>query len=518
MDFVDEIKKTIDEEYSYSTTENGALGFSTSGKTLLDLNFSVTSLRSNTDEEIIKVFEKAYFEDKLLALKWLFFARDVRSGLGERRLFRVCINWIAKENKSVAKELVRLIPEYGRFDDLLCLLDTDIKDVVIDVVKKQIDKDYVNKLDNKPISLLAKWLPSENASSKETKRYAKIIMKSLKMNQKQYRKMLSSFREYLKIVERDMSAGNWSDIDYNTVPSRANLIYKDAFLKNDEERRREYLDKLSSGDNTVKINSDVLFPHDIIHKYSFNDVWEYKAKEFDIALEEMWKSLPNFVDGNDNTITVVDGSGSMYVSVGNTNITAWEVANALGIYFAERSTGEFANKFITFSSNPKLVNLSVAKTLREKINIAAMHTDCSNTNIEATFDLILNTAIRKHIPQSEMPSNVLILSDMEFDDATNCNWFYIKEQQNKTLFRTIQEKFESSGYKMPRCIFWNINGRTNTIPVNVHETFPVTLVSGFSPVIVKMVLSNNLDPLECLLEQVNSERYKPIEDAIINII
>jgi hypothetical protein len=305
-----------------------------------------------------------------------------------------------------------------------------------------------------------------------------------------------------------MSAKEWNAINYETVPSRANLIYNNAFLRNDEERRREYLGKLEKG--AAKINAGTLFPHDIVHKYVYNG-WGASVKDYDATLEGLWKALPNTVKGAENTIVVADGSGSMTCNVGgNTGVTALDVANALAIYFAERSSGEFKDKYITFSSRPQLVDFSNAKTLRDKLRIALKHNEVADTNIEATFDLILKTAVNNNMSQEDMPKNILIISDMEFNSACY-------SRPNETLFTAIAKKYAAYGYKLPRLIFFNVNSRTNTIPVKEND-LGVVLVSGFSVNIINMIMSNKLDPYECLLEVLNTERYDAIENAVKGVI
>jgi hypothetical protein len=517
MSFMENLKSELNNETQL--TENGAVGYRTSGKKLLDLNFSITSLRNKSESQIVDKFIDAFYEDKMLAIKWLFYCRD-REAIGERRTFRAILKYLASDHQEVAKAIVALTPEYGRFDDLWCLLDTEVKDDVITFVKKQLNEDAKNMMENKPISLLAKWLASENASSKETKRLAKILRTGLGMTQRQYRKTLSKFRSYLNVVEVSMSSKKWNAIDYSAVPSRANLVYNGAFLRNDEERRREYLAALERGDKNVKINASVAFPHDIVHKYTEGG-WYRNVKAKDTTLEEMWKALPDYVKGAGNTICVADGSGSMTSTVGGTKISALDVANALAIYFSERSSGQFKDNYITFSERPQLVDFSKANTLREKIAIALKHSEVANTNIEAVFDLILKTAVSKNMTQDELPQNILILSDMEFDTCARCNysggWGYNSNRPNQTLFYTFAKKYAEHGYKLPRLVFWNICSRTGTIPVKEND-LGVALVSGFSPAVVKMVLSNSTDPFECLLEQLNTERYDAVENAVKDIL
>lgn len=511
--FVDGLKSTINDDRS--VTENGAVGFRTTGHALLDLNFSVTSLRDASEKDIYDRFTKAFFEDKLTAMKWLFYARDVRGGLGERRLFRACMVPLAKEFPYYVRPVVNLIPEYGRWDDLWCLLDTPLRDDVIEIVGKQLTSDIDGGRYGGNISLLAKWMPRCKTSSKQTRRYGQILRNGLKMTERDYQHTLSWLSRRLKVVEQQMSAQDWDGIDYQRVPSRANLQYNDAFLRHDEDRRRTFLAAVEKGE--AKINASVLFPHDIVHRYSG------LRNGVDSNLEMLWKNLPDMVQGCGNTIVVADGSGSMMVTIGKTGVSALEVANSLAIYFAERSSGQFKDQYITFSERPQLVDLSNGKNLLEKLRIAKNHNEVANTNVEAVFDLILATAINKHMEQSELPANILIISDMEFDSCAIKNsdpydtYGWGRIESTSTLFEEISKRYTDAGYRIPRLVFWNVDSRTSTIPVREND-LGVALVSGFSPNIVKMVMSGKLDPYDCLLEAVNAERYQPVDDVLRPII
>lgn len=515
MSFMNAVRNTLNEEFNVSRTENGALGYRTTGKELLDLNFAVASLRKMSDAEVAKRFKKAFCEDKILAMKWLFYARDARQGLGERRLFRVVLADLVKSNPEMVVPVINLIPEYGRYDDLWCLLDnTETADVICKLVDDQLTEDLKNMNNGKSISLLPKWMPSINASSAKTKEYAKRLCKVLGLTEREYRKALSKFRKYLDVVEVKMSGKNWSEIKYEAVPSRANLIYNSAFLRNDETRRREYLSKLEKGE--TKINASTLFPHDIVHKYMNSNMWSARLKPMDATIEALWKALPDTVQGCGNTIVVADGSGSMTTRVdNNSGVTALEVANALAIYFAEHSSGQFKDKYITFSERPQFVDFSNCKSLHAKLQTALAHHEVANTNIEKVFDLILTTAINNHMSQEDLPQNVLIISDMEFDGCTSCGNSSRWERKRPTqkLFDVIAQRFTDAGYKMPRLVFWNVASRTDTIPVKENE-LGVALVSGFSVNVAKMVMSGKTDPFECLLETLNSERYAPVEEAL----
>ena len=504
MDFINKLKSSLDNEFNVSITENMALGFRTTGKNLLDLNFAVASLRSRSEQEIVDMFVKAYFEERKTALVWLFYARDVRGGLGERRLFRVIFEYLAKTSDDVPVEkLIGLIPEYGRYDDLFLLLETKYLAEIIGFIRMQIQSDLGAMEEGKSVSLLAKWLPSINASNEKTKKSGKLIAKKLDMTEKEYRQTLSKLRNYIDIVERKMSADRFGEIKYEAVPSRANLIYKNAFMRHDEERRKGYLESLKKGE--TKINASVLFPHEIVHSYVADRV--HLLKPYDETLEQLWKALPDIPD-LENTIVVADGSGSMSATVGNTNCTALSVANALAIYFAEKSSGQFRDLYITFSKNPQLVDLSKGKTLKEKLQIAYAYNEVANTDIYKVFMLILNTAVTNGMKQNDMPKNIVIISDMEFDTCA--------DNASKRLFHQIAKDYSRYGYKLPRLVFWNVNSRTNTIPVREND-MGVALVSGFSISIAKMVMSLELDPYKCLMDILSDKRYDMVRNTLNSI-
>ena len=513
--FESALKATMNDEIS--VTENGACGFATSGKKLLDINFAVSSLRSSSEAAVEKMFADAFYENPLLAVKWMFMLRDIRgNGMGERRSFRICFNWLAKTRPELVKKLIPLVGEYGRFDDLLCLFGTSLESDVIDYIES-----------NKPVSLLAKWLPSINTSSAKSVAMARKIASALNLSEKQYRKTLSKLRAYLKVIEVKMSAKQWDEIDYEAVPSKANIKYNAAFLRNDETRRRAYLGALEKGE--AKINSSANFPCDIVHAYSKNGHfgWRRSRVSEDAALEAMWKALPDYTNGLDksSTIVVADGSGSMTTTVGGSAMTALEVANSLAIYFAEKLDGVFKDKYITFSERPQYVNFTNAKSLAEKLNIAYEHDECANTNVEAVFDLLLETARRNNLKQEDIPANVLIVSDMEFDQGTswnNCSngWYGYDNRysaKRNALFESIKQKWANAGYKLPRLVYWNVNSRTGTIPLQENE-MGVALVSGFSPAIAQMVFSSKLDPFEVLKDAVNAPRYDAVEAAVKDLL
>ena len=488
-------------------TENLAVAYDTSGKELLDFNFKLVRFRNLTEKEIEKEFSKVFFEDPVVAVKYLFYVGDIRGGLGERKIFRACFDWLGYQYPALAMELLSMIPEYTRWDTLVRLINHGkLGYSAGEIIADQLANDIKGMSDKKPISLLAKWLPSENTSSKETRALACRMRSFLEMTPRAYRKTLSALRKYLDIVEVKASANDWDKINYESVPSQANLKYKNAFMKHDADRRIEYLESLKRGD--AKINASVAQPHEIVQKYRGGHWWS-SIKDYDETLEQMWKALPDISVAD--TLVVRDGSGSMNCPATGGTTSCLDVATALAIYCAEHNSKEWRDKFITFSSRPKFVNMSKCKSLRDKIELAMNEAECSNTNIAKTMQLILDTAIANGFTQEEMPMNILIISDMQFD-GSYFNW-------GRSLFEDIALKFNEHGYKLPRIIFWNLNPRSSAgaIPMQNNE-LGLVLCSGFSTTNMKMFMSGEVDPYKVLLEQLNTERYEVIEKIAASIL
>lgn len=472
-------------------TENGAVAYETTGNLFTTFLFKVSAYRKISTEAIQNDFTQLYFSDKELALKFLFYIGDVREGLGERRLFRICFNTLCALDEDEAIRVLNFIPEYNRWDSLVMLVDSGnpkVANVVVDIVSNQLAHDIMACNSNKPISLLAKWMPSINTSSAQTRGLANKLASLLDMNPRTYRRTLSKLRAKLKVVERDMAGGKWSSINYEAVPSKANLIYKNAFMRHDAERRQLYLKDLAAG--KVKINSSVTFPHEIIHKY---DPSAWYSVDYDETYEQLWKALPQY--GLEDTLVVRDGSGSMCGE-------PLTVANALAIYCAEHNNDVWKNKFITFSSRPEVVDMTKCETLKEKLDLLHTYNDYSTTDLYATFKLLLDTALANKLTQDQMPKSIMVISDMQFN-----GWGM---KLDSTLMENIVAEYEANGYKMPRLCFWNVAGRySNTVPIQKNE-LGLVLISGFSLNLMKMVLADELDPFENLLKILNSERYSSL--------
>lgn len=510
---IEDIKNELNSELQ--CTENGALGYATSGKALLDMNFKTSSMRSMTNSDILALFHAAMAEDPKITIKWLFFLRDREQGMGERKSFRIMLKDLCEDRPNLVMKLIPLVPYYGRWDDLWCLLDSDnakVFNTLIYIVGNQLSADMQNMKSKYPISLLGKWLPSLSSKKQENRRWAAKIRKALFLSKEEYRIIYTSLRKYLDVVEVKMSDKEWSKINYEAVPSRANLLYRNAFLRNDEARRVEYLESLKKG--KTKINAKVLSASDIVHNYYDPSGWHIQVQSYDESLEQLWKNLPNYMPDGASAIVVSDSSGSMLTKVGNTNLTAYQVSEALAIYMSERLTGEFKDSFITFSSRPKLLNMSNFKSLREKLKYYDSEALCANTNIKAVFNLILRVAVKNKYSQEDLPQNIIICSDMEFDMAQGYSWGR-DTRYSKADFEVIKDKYAQHGYKMPSLTFWNICGRTNTVPLQENE-LGVHLLSGFSQAIVDMAFSTKLDPYECLIERLNSERYDVVAEVLSN--
>ncbi len=502
----------------YSITENGALGYSTSGNALTDINFKVSSFRRRNEEEIASCFRDALKFDKIYAIKWMFYLRDIEEGLGERRSFRVCLRTLEEEYPEIVKNLIPLIPYYGRYDDLLSLLETEAEKEVISYIEETLKKDLELLAKKEAVSLLAKWLPSDNASSRITRKNARIIARGLGLDIREYRRILTTLRKHINIVETKITEGRYEEIDYEKVPARANLKYNECFVRNDFQRRYDYIEAAVKGENSFHITG--VSPHEVVARYK-EESYVYNCRKYDIFAEAIWKSFSTSenIPGKENSflneelsdcIVVSDCSGSMYQII-NGNINAMDVSLGLGIYFSERLRGRFKDKVITFSKSPSIIDLSECKSLGEKIKKVSRCSMGYNTDIEAVFRLLLDSAKLYGMSREEMPGQVLVVSDMEFDNADirSCDIIELKP-----LFESIREEYEAAGYNMPKLIFWNVCGRTDTVPL--REAFSgVALISGFSQNTIKGAgKDTDLSPLQCLINVLDSDRYAMVQEAI----
>ena len=479
----------LKKEAGRTYTENGALTHASTHSHCLDLFATVGALREQSEEVIRTRFVRAFTEDPDLAMKLLFFARDVRGGLGERRVFRICLQWLAINAPHTTKKNIPYIAEYGRWDDLLSLLGTTCHYLALAQIRKQLMADLTAMDMGDDVSLLAKWLPSVNASNPETVRMAKQVARYLGMTDAQYRKTLVKLRARIRILENDLREKDYS-FDYAKQPSKALFKFRKAFLRNDSERYEDFLDKVSRGE--AKLHTGTLTPYEIIAPFFDRQVDDREAASIDAT----WNAQEDFT-GGENALVVIDGSGSMYC-FGEPRPAS--VALSLGIYFAERNRGLFRDHFITFSEKPQLVQIK-GKTILEKVRYCHGFNEVANTNIQKVFELILNTAVKNAVPQEELPSTLYIISDMEFDACA--------EGADVTNFEYAKKRFEEAGYKLPRVVFWNVQSRNAQQPVTQNEQ-GVALVSGCSPRIFGMLTAGTLSPMGYMLDILGSERYAKI--------
>ncbi len=461
-------------------TENGALTYKSTLNGVLDFFAMGAALRSRGDADVIQLFSKAFAQDKLLATKALFNTRNVRGGAGERKSFRIILKWLGDNYPDVVQKNLENVGFFGRYDDLYVLFGTKAEKAALTFIQKQLNQDVENYGKDLGISLLPKWLSSENASSAQTKAEARKIREFLGWTPKQYRKTLSALRAYANVVEVKMCANDWDSIDYSKVPSKASLVYKKAFPKHDKERYGQFIADVKAG--KTKINAAAIFPYEIVGKIlSYGDKSE--------TLDVLWDALPNYLEGSDrNLLCVCDVSGSMSGNPMNVSIS-------LGIYTAERNKGPFANYFISYSECPVLQKV-VGNNIREKVaNLAA--NPAYSTNLQAVFDMLLTTALKNKVKHSDMPAQIIVITDVEFNSTQNGN----------TNLQAVRSKYKAAGYECPQLVFWNVNSRQNNVPATADEK-GVLLVSGCSPSVFKTLLSGKqYTPIDQMLETLNNRQY-----------
>lgn len=499
-------------DLNYTETEKGAVALKSTLSSLLDAFGLLGAMRTHSEDSIYYTFRRALDEDPLLAMKLLFYIRDIYLGQGERRTFRVILKKLAYDNPELVVKNLDNILLFGRGDDYLVLLGTPVEKEVVLYINKQLAKDIKDMKSKKRISLLAKWLPSANTSSWETRKLAYKLAKGLELPLGKYRKLLSTLRKYIDVVEVKMVDKKWDKVDYNKVPSIAQKNYSDAFVRHDKERYENYLESVRVG--KAKINARAVYPYNIVSEILNNKMSPSKSKMLDI----MWNNLPDYLEGSkENILCVVDVSGSM-------RGLPMEVAISLGLYAAERNYGMFNGKFITFSESPEMVEVLKNTTVYNKVKAMCNAMWGYTTNIESVFKLILDLAVKHNLPQDELPTKLYIISDMQFDEAAEENL----NTGNKTFMTSIRERFEYYGYKMPTLIYWNVKSSKAGMFQDDRYGENIAFVSGFSPVIFKNVLlgvienervdaegnkkiETKVDPMKVMLETLNQERYAVVK-------
>lgn len=456
-----------------SHTQNGMVTLQSSLNNTVDLFFTIGASRG---KDLTAAFESAYSEDPTTALRLLFWARDIRGGAGERDTFKKLLKNLEMTHPDSLMKNLHLVSEYGRWDDLLIFQSDRFKLAAYKLINDALRNNN---------GLAAKWMPRKGKIASELRTY-------MNYSPKQYRKLLVGLT---KVVETQMCAKDWSNINYDHVPSVAAARYQKAFKKNDEQRYANWKESLASG--TGKINASAVYPYDVIKSTKFGDE--------QVALAQ-WNSLPNYL-GDNKILPMVDVSGSMETQVGGqkgVGLTCMEVAISLGLYIADKQTGAFKDCYLSFTNDSK-IHVLTGNLLAKMKQIE--HDDVGySTNIESAFRSILQLAVKNNIPQTEMPTYLLVLSDMEFNPAFMGN-------RSVGAFDLARKMFESAGYKLPKIVWWNLNGR-----VNAKGNSPVTfdqegtaLVSGFSPsIMVSILKAKQFTPYDIMMETLDSDRYKKI--------
>ena len=496
-------------EGSTKRTENGAFAYdSTAQGALLDLFSQIGALRPRTEREIESKFAAAFREDKLLATKMLFYAGDIRQGgLGERRTFRICLRWLADNHPEIVNKNIELIPYFNRFDSWFVLCGTKCEKLMWENVAKTLAADmkaYNASTATKivPVSLLAKWMPSENTSSEKTRQMAAKAMRALQLTPRKYRKMLSALRKHINVVERLMSAGEWAKIDYAKVPSYAMHNYGSAFAKHDHERFDAYLKSVSKGE--TKINAATLYPYDLVERYMGGSSWAngravygdcvVSTKE-DAVVEAQWKALPNYLTKPMNAVVMADVSGSMRGRPMATSI-------GLAIYFAQHNTGLYHNQYMTFTSEPHFVNIKEGASLLENVQKVAAAGVGYSTNLERAFQEVLDVAVANRVPVNQMPKTFVVISDIEIDR-------YMRPGRHWDFLKVMEARYNARGYALPRIILWNVNARKDTVLSQDEHTL---FVSGQSASVFKQICQNldGVTAYDLMVQTLNGPAYSKV--------
>lgn len=447
-------------------TENGADVYASTGDAILDLFARIGGMRNASEAELNRMYLDARNSDKELADNMILYARDIRNGgIGERKIARTLLKTLALRDPAKVGRNFDTIVTAGRWDDLFVLMGTSLETQALDFMKEQFSKDVLGMGKQENISLLAKWLPSANTSSKETRRLARKVYTYFGLSERTYRKTLSALRKYLDIVEKKMSAQEFSAIDYQTVPSVAMTRYRSAFGKHDYERFNAYINAVTSGN--AKINASVSYPYDIAKTYvnACNWSWSNRPIQVDPVLEAQWKALPQYVKGEHNAIVLADVSGSMSGLPMATSVS-------LGIYFAERNKGAYANLVMSFTDKPTLYELDPKATLASRVKQVMSH-EGYNTDLDLAFQRIYDIAKKEH----DAPSALIVISDGEIDNYAQ------RLRRNGSSFESIAEKWQAKyaeiGLKAPKLIMWNVASRGDRF-IDGKENRGVAYVSGSS--------------------------------------
>ena len=503
----------LDNEFNYKRTENGGLAHKSTCDALYDLFALGGAYRKRSDEDCVFLFMKAFEENPTYAMKCLFYLRDILQGQGERRFFRVCIKWAADNHTVAMKRNLKYIPEFGRWDDLYTFVGTALEKDMWDFMGEQFTLD----IQSRTPSLLGKWLKSENTSSAESRALGANTRKAFGLTPREYRKSLALLRRRINVLERLMSERRWDEIEFDKIPSKAGLIYKNAFARHDIERMKAKVEVQSyadfAKDKNAKVNAKALYPYEVVekaikalygsHYWSWRDNLSLDDTDR-LMVNKYWDNLAEYMNKLDmNALCVVDTSGSMHG-------TPINIAISLGMIAADKAKGPFHGRYISFSSRPQLIKVEGVDFV-DKVKRIYQTNLCENTNLEATFDMLLNVAQKNHMKQKDLPKSIIVISDMEIDSAYGMySWrddHDAARAKNRTMMENMRRKWKRAGYDLPKMVYWNVDAR--------HDTFlddgpDVTYVSGASAILFEQV-ARGVTAQDLMFEKLDSKRYACIK-------
>ena len=480
-------------EASWTKTWNVADALDTTFDKCLDLFGRAGAMREASVRDKQSLFAEAFDENPLVALRLLFYIRDVRGGYGERDTFTDMLQWLANEKPELVNSNLWAILEYGRAKDLYSLIGTKAEDYMWKFIAAQFELDRRRMNSGESISLLAKWIATPDASSKRTsalgKRTALAIGYDFR-HMKEYKKILREMRRYLDIPEAKMCAGKWSEIEYSKLASQCLIKHRRAFARHDEEGYSAFINKAKTGE--VNMNTGAMTPCDIIR-----DVRMRYTNDLDV----MWQNLENYCKGN--ALVMCDTSGSM--TWGSGSMLPIDVAVALSMYFAERNEGDLKDLFMTFESIPHIVKIK-GHDLKMKYDNILRADWGGSTNLEAAFMELLRICKDNKVSAEEMPDAIVVVSDMQINECSRD----VNRENKLTFYADMKERYKDAGYTIPHLVFWNVNAVNPTFHTAKSDA-GVSLVSGYSPAVFKAVMDNiGTTPLELMMSIVNSERYSSI--------
>lgn len=458
-------------------TENGMKAHAGTGDACVTLFYAIGASRG---KDILPLFKAAYAENTELALRVAQWSRDIRGGAGERQIFKDILAYLELTNQDAqVQALVDKIPEIGRADDMLINWKTA-------AARNYAFTAYGNQL-RKGNGLFYKHLPREKSAKKQLAAELRVFFG---LTPRQYRKLASA---NTSVVESQMCAKDWDNINFSHVPSVATSRYKKAFKRNASVAFTAYVDKLTKGDPSVKVNASAVFPYTVIKNWQSSNI----DPTIRAHVNAQWAALPNYV-GDASILPLVDVSGSMSCPAGgDTSVTCHDVALSLGLYLSEKNTGKFKDMFLTFSEEPELLHLT--GDVMDRLEAMNRSDWDMSTDIVKAFAKILEVAVAGNVPQAEMPQILCVMSDMAFNEAA---------ESDHSAMESVRAQYAAANYKCPKLVWWNLNHKGN-VPVTANEQ-GAALVSGFSPSIVKSVLSADLDdftPLGIMLATVMVPRY-----------